>query len=154
MKDTLTICKTFLIGCIVLCLFIVGCEVKDQREPLTESPADRQSPEARKNVDTQRSTVKPVPPADIEQTNALSKEEMDKATRIKKWLKEQNYTVFPYGIQPSNGGGAYALGVGSSSHVDKVTLTNMGSNKVRISITGVGSAVFIFDANGELQPAK
>ena len=159
MKDILTVCKTFSIGCIVLCVFTVGCEVKDQRESPAKSPVDRQRTETEKDVDTQRSVVKSVPLADTERTDTLSEKEIAIATKIKKWLKEKNYTIFPYGVQPPHGGGAYAFG-GSSASDGKVTIsplgfdTNIGASKYRLSVIGIGSAVFIFDANGELQPAK
>ena len=138
MKETLTIYKTFLIGYVVLCVFIVGCDTKGQREPPDDSPV-----------------VQSVRPTDTERTDKLSE-----ATRIKKWLKEQNYSVQPLGsgftIRSSDGIGSISVSGNNNVAVSgKIKAEGMfGPGKFRLSIKGVGSAVFRFDTDGELQPAK
>ena len=82
------------------------------------------------------------------------------ATKIKKWLKEQNYSVRPIGngfnIRSNDGRGNVTV-IGNNNVVvsGKIRAEGMfGSGKLRISIEGIGSAVFRFDANDELQPAE
>ena len=154
MKDALTIYKTFLIGYVVLCVFIVGCEVKEQKEPLPKERVDPQRPVTQESADEQESVVKPVPPGDTERTDTLSEAEKAEAEKVKKWLKENGYTVTLYSVSHKNGSTAMALGLGSSATVDNVTLVNLGNNKVRLTLRNVGAATFTIDANGELQPTK
>ncbi len=86
--------------------------------------------------------------------------EISEATRIKKWLKEQNHSVQPlrsrFTIRSNDGlGGVIVLGNNKVAASSKITAEGMfGYGKFHLSINGVGSAVFIFDANGELQPTK
>ena len=154
MRDTLTIYKVFLIGYMVLGIFILGCEVEEQREPPAENPVDRQRAETQKSVDRQRKPVKSVPSTDTERTNTLSKKEIDKATEIKTWLKKKGYTVTPYSLSDKNGSTGMALGFGSTVNVNEVTLLNIKNNKVQLSVQNIGTAIFIIDANGELQPVQ
>ena len=94
--------------------------------------------------------------------DTLSAKKKAEAEKVKKWLKEQNYTVFRGGLSPPNEsvGLASGLAAGTDSGSGKVTMmnlgfdTNIGASKYRVSIEGVGSAVFIFDKNGELQFTK
>ena len=95
-------------------------------------------------------------------SDTLSGNEKAEAEKVKKWLKEQNYVVGPGVLLPPNEsvGLAGRLGAGTDSGSGKVTMmylgfdTNIGASKYRVSIEGVGSAVFIFDKNGELQSTK
>ena len=186
MKSTLVFSKTFLIGCIVLCVFIISCEVKEQRRPSAERPSDSQRTEAEKNVDTPRSAAKPNHTSDTQRPDGSSQEKITAATRIKNWLKTHNFIIEPVeqqnGVISIDGNNNIVTGFsqggdmlirfsndlhrnngdvitsltkgGSFSYNNKIIIDGLGGDKCRISINGVGSAIFRFDANGQLQPTQ
>lgn len=89
-----------------------------------------------------------------------NKQRSSVATKIKKWLKEQNSPIRPiengFVLRGPNGQGNIST-IGNNSVVvsGKIKVEGMfGDGKLRISIEGIGSAVFRFDENGELQPTE
>ena len=75
--------------------------------------------------------------------------------QIKTWLKENGYKVTNISItnlDPNNHDIYLAPKSGSTAGNSKVTISNMGNHKVKVSINKIGSAIFIY-GNNELQPA-
>ncbi len=90
-------------------------------------------------------------------TDTLSETELAEAEKIKKWLKEQNYSFHHAGfIYSPNGTRLFSVEGISPATLDdrKVQMWALASSKFRISIKGIGSAAFRIDTNGELQPTK